>query len=66
MVDIIILASNYVQALPDGDPMPDSNQKNTFVKLKSKESLQASVKAITFESQTGVKEIKQDGTIINY
>mgnify|MGYP001157209995 FL=1 len=45
--------------------MPDSNQKNTFVKLKSKESLKASVKAITFESQTGVKEIKQDGTIIN-
>ena len=52
-------------SLPDGDALPGGKEKTSLVKLKSKESLIASVKAITFESNRGVKEIKKDGTVIN-
>ena len=52
-------------SLPDGDTLPDDKENTSSIKLKSKESIIASVKAITFESNSGVKEIKQDGTVIN-
>ena len=52
-------------SLPDGDTLPGDKKNTSSIKLKSKESIIASVKAITFESNSGVKEIKQDGTVIN-
>tara|TARA_Y100001934_G_C12327583_1_gene763384 strand:+ start:349 stop:1437 length:1089 start_codon:yes stop_codon:yes gene_type:complete len=52
-------------SLPDGDTLPNSSEETSAVKLKSGESIIANLKAITYESKTGVKEIKDDGTVIN-
>ena len=52
-------------SLPDGDPLPNTNEETSAVKLKSGESIVTSLKAITYQSNAGVKEIKQDGTVIN-
>jgi hypothetical protein len=51
-------------SLPDGDNFPDA-KGSTAVKLKSGESIEANLKAITFHSPTGVKKIRPDATIIN-
>ena len=52
-------------SLPDGDPLPNTNEETSAVKLKSGDSIVTSLKAITYQSNTGVKEIKKDGTVIN-
>ena len=50
-------------SLPDGMTLPGSQNKTAF-DLGSRESIETSLKAIAFESATGVKEIKDNGTII--
>ena len=50
-------------SLPDGNPFPGSQEK-TSLNLKSGESIETSLKAITYESDTGVKQIKNNGTIV--
>ena len=50
-------------SLPDGMAYPGSKDKTAF-NLGTGESIETSLKAIAFESATGVKEIKNNGTII--
>ena len=50
-------------SLPDGAAFPGSSER-TALTLDSGQSIETTIKAIAFESGTGIKKINQDGTII--
>jgi hypothetical protein len=51
-------------SLPDGSGFPDSSERKTSIKIKSGDSIQANIKAITYHSAKGIEKINPDGSVI--